>query len=224
MKIMMRVGRVVEGHAVAILMVVLVLSAFAAWGVSRITVVTDQQTFLSPTSEAFRGYRAYENAFGGDSLLILIPGSPLELATSQALQSFTELDAKLKSNPSIRSVVSPLTLLEPAVAQGLIDLNNPASALQAALADPSLQTQLGRFFRNNHALVVVRLAGGLTADEQSKAAKFVQEAVASSSYSQSSTGAPDAFTREPFSMCPASALSTLPAPLILLGRLRQSTM
>ena len=39
-----------------------------------------------------------------------------------------------------------------------------------------------RFFRNDHALVVVRLAGGLTSDEQSEAATFIQDAVAASPF------------------------------------------
>ena len=98
MRIMTFVGRMVERHAVAILIIVLALSAFAVWSVTGISVVTTQDTFLSPKSQAFQGYRAYENAFGGDSMLILIPGSPLELATTQALQGFTELDAKLSAS------------------------------------------------------------------------------------------------------------------------------
>ena len=128
MKITTFVGRIVERHAVAILIVVLVLSAFAAWSVSRISVVTTQDTFLSAESEAYRGYRAYEEAFGGDSMLILVPGSPLELATPEALQGFTELETQLRADPRIRSVVSPLTLLGPAAAQAGIDLSDPGSA------------------------------------------------------------------------------------------------
>jgi hydrophobe/amphiphile efflux-3 (HAE3) family protein len=171
----------VERHAVAILAVVLVFSALAAWSVSQISVLTTQDTFLSTESEAFQGYRAYENAFGGDSMLILVPGSPLELATPEALQGFTELDAKLKSDPKIRSVVSPLTLLSGASARGL-DLSNPASLVEAALGDEALRTQLERFFRNNHALIVARLAGGLAIDEQSEAVRFIRDAVASSPF------------------------------------------
>ena len=166
----------------AILIVVLVLSALAAWSVTGISVVTSQNAFLSAKSEAFRGYQAYEKAFGGDSMMILIPGTPLELATPAALQGFTELEKKLRADPRIRSVVSPLTLLGPAAARGAIDLSNPASALQAALENESLRTQLERFFPNNHALVVVRLAGGLTSDEQSRAAKSIQDAVAASPF------------------------------------------
>lgn len=177
MRITERIGRIVERHALAILIVVLVFSALAAWGVSKISVITTQDTFLSPKSEAFQGHEAYEEAFGGDSMLILVPGSPLQLATPEALQSFTELEATLEADPKILSVLSPLTLLGGAAAQGDLDLSDPAALLEAALADESLLAQLQRFFRNNHALVVVRLAGGLTIDEQSEAVRSIQAAV-----------------------------------------------
>jgi predicted RND superfamily exporter protein len=108
-KITTFVGRIVERHAVAILIVVLALSAFAVWSVTGMSVVTTQNAFLSAKSEAYRGYQDYEKAFGGDSMLILIPGTPLELATPEALKGFTELETKLRADPRIRSVVSPLT-------------------------------------------------------------------------------------------------------------------
>ena len=107
MKIAASLSRFIERRAVLILVIVLVVSAFAGWSASQISVVTTQDAFLSADSDAFVGYRAYENAFGGDSMLILIPGSPLDLATPEALAGFTQLDATLKSDPKIRSVVSP---------------------------------------------------------------------------------------------------------------------
>ena len=182
MKITNFIGRFVERHALVILFVVLLFSALAAWSASHINIVTTQDAFLSADSDAYRGYRAYEEAFGGDSMLILIPGNPLELATPEALQGFTELDQQLLADPRIRSVVSPLTLLSSAGAAGGLDLSDPDSLLQAALADESLRTQLERFFRNNHALVAVRLAGGLATDQQSAAASFVQDTVAASAF------------------------------------------
>jgi len=172
----------VRRHAVILLVLVVVFSAFAAWGVTQISVVTTQDTFLSAESEAFKGHRAYEDAFGGDSMLILVPGSPLELATPEALQGFAELEAELSSDPRIRSVVSPLTLLAGASTQAGLDLGDPTPLLQTALADESLRAQLERFFRNEHALVMCRLAGGLTIDEQSEAVRSIQEAVDASPF------------------------------------------
>jgi len=182
MKVTTAVGRSVERHAVFILVAVLVFSAFAAWSVNGISVVTTQDAFLSAKSEAYRGYRAYEQAFGGESMLILIPGTPLELATPETVRGLTELGSQLSTDPRIRSVVNPLTLLESSTELGDIDLSNPASAIRAALENESLRTQLQRFFRNNHVLVSIRLAGGLSVDEQSDVARFIQDVVGESPF------------------------------------------
>ena len=176
------IAEFVRRHAVVLLVLVVVLSVFAAWSVTQMSVVTTQDTFLSPESEAFKGHRAYEDAFGGDSMLILVPGSPLELATPEALRGFTELEAELSSDSRIRSVVSPLTLLAGASTQAGLDLSDPTALLQAALADESLRAQLERFFRNDHALVMCRLAGGLTIDEQSEVVRFIEQTVDASPF------------------------------------------
>ncbi len=181
MSIIRFIARMVERHAVVLMIIVIIASAFAAWSASGISILTTQDAFLSPKSEAFQGYGAYEQAFGGDSMLILIPGSPLELATPEALQGFTKLTSDLKADPAIRSVVSPLTLLEGASAQG-VDLSDPAALIEAALADESLRAGLEQFFRNGHALVVARLAGGLTIDEQSAAVRHIEDVVAASPF------------------------------------------
>lgn len=181
MKIARSAGHIVERHAVVILVVVLVLSALAGWAVSGISVVTTQNAFLSEQSEAYQGYLAFEEAFGGDSMLILIPGSPVELATPETLDGIAELQTRLSLDPRIRSVVSPLTLFA-AAGQAGVDLSDPGAALQAALADESLRGQLQRFYRNNHALVVARLAGGMDVEERAEATRFIQEVVAESPF------------------------------------------
>jgi predicted RND superfamily exporter protein len=58
MKITGSFTRIVERRSLVILVAVLAISAFAAWSVSRISVLTTMDTFLSPESEALQGYRA----------------------------------------------------------------------------------------------------------------------------------------------------------------------
>ena len=74
------IAEFVRRHAVVLLVLVVVLSVFAAWSVTQMSVVTTQDTFLSPESEAFKGHRAYEDAFGRDPMPILLTGSALEHA------------------------------------------------------------------------------------------------------------------------------------------------
>lgn len=180
MKVWRFVGTIVERHPVAIVMAVLVLTALAAWSASGISIVTTQEAFLSPDSPAFQGYKANEEAFGGDSLVALIPGSPEELTNKETLKALADLHAKLGADPRIRSVVSPYTLLQSIAAQQGIDISSPDFDLEAMLSDETARTQFARFYSNGHIIVAVRLAGGLTTDEQSAAATFIQDTVAAS--------------------------------------------
>jgi hydrophobe/amphiphile efflux-3 (HAE3) family protein len=177
-KIAKLLGKIVERRALAILIVALALTALAGLSVSNISLLTTQEAFVSPESEAFLGYQAYDKAFGGDSLMILIPGTLEELTSTEALDGYALLEERLGADPMIRSVVSPLTLLRPLAAEAGADLDSLDPALLAAYANEELISQLARFFPSGHALFVVRLAGGLTTDEQIEAAKFIQDTVA----------------------------------------------
>jgi len=50
MKIAAFVGRIVERHAPAILVVVLILIGLASWSVGKTSIVTTQDAFISPDS------------------------------------------------------------------------------------------------------------------------------------------------------------------------------
>lgn len=186
MKIAKFVGTILERHPVPILVAVAVLTGLAAWSAGGISIVTTQEAFLSSESDAFLGYKANEKAFGGDAMLILIPGSPEELTDANALSGLADLHKALGADPRIRSVVSPLTLLGPAAAQAGVDLNTPGFAFQAAYDDGVPRPEFAQLIPNGHALVVVRLVGGLTTDEQSAAAGFVESTVAASPFASRS--------------------------------------
>ena len=183
----MRLGqmivRFIERQTLTIFLLVIALSGLAAWGVTQITVVTSQDAFISTDGEAYRNYEAYAQAFGGDSIVVLIPGSPLDFASPEALEGFARLETALGADARVRSVVSPLTLFGPAAEQAGFDLSSPEAAMELAMQDESLQQQLAAFFPDNHALLAVRLAGDLTPDEQSEAATLVRDTVMADPFS-----------------------------------------
>jgi len=170
--------RFIERRALVILILVVALSALAGWGLTGIEVVTSQEAFISADSDAYQGFLEYGEEFGGDSLVVLIPGSPLDFAVPEALEGFADLESELMADPGVLSVISPMTLFGPAAQQAGLDLSSPSAALELAMQDESLQAQLARFFPNNHALVIVRLVGGLSTDEQGEAADYVVDTVA----------------------------------------------
>lgn len=178
MRLMQLMVRFIERRALVILILVIALSALAGWGLTTTSIITSQEAFISTDSDAYQGFLEYGEEFGGDSLVVLIPGSPLEFATEEALDGFTELEAALSTDPRVLSVISPVTLFGSAAAEAGLDLSSPTAALELAMQDESLRAQLARFFPDDHALVIVRLVGGLATDEQSAAATHVAETVA----------------------------------------------
>lgn len=65
MKIAAFLDKIVERHTLAVLVVALIFAGFAAWSASTISMVTTQDAFISPESDAFKGYLAYDQTFGG---------------------------------------------------------------------------------------------------------------------------------------------------------------
>lgn len=183
MRLRQLVVRFIERRTLTILVMLIALSALAGWGVTTTSIITSQDAFISTDSEAYQGYERYSRAFGGDSIVVLIPGAPLDFATPEALEGFARLEYALSADPRVLSVISPVTLFGSAAEEAGVDLTSLEAAMELALRDESLQTQLARFFPNGHALVAVRLAGNLTTDEQSAAAVFVNDTITSDRFS-----------------------------------------
>ncbi len=176
-------GKLVERRALLILIVALLLTGAAAWGVSNISLVTSQEAFISRDSEAYKGYLACEEAFGGDSVMVLVPGEPLALTSADALRAYAQLEEDLTAHEMIRSVLSPLTLLRPAAAQYGLDVSTPGLAFMAVYENGAVRSQFAHFFPDtSHAMLVVRLAGGLTTDQQTEAVKFIVSTVEGNSF------------------------------------------
>jgi hydrophobe/amphiphile efflux-3 (HAE3) family protein len=183
MKLARFIGKIVERRPLLILLVALLLTGLAAWGVSNISLVTSQEAFISRDSEAYRGYLASEEAFGGDSVMVLVPGAPLTLTSTDALQAYAQLDKELRADNKILSVLSPLTLLRPAATSYGVDLTTPGFALMAVFDNGAVRPQFAHFFPDTgHALLAIRLAGGLTTDEQTEAVKSILKTVQGNSF------------------------------------------
>jgi hydrophobe/amphiphile efflux-3 (HAE3) family protein len=182
-KIARSIGKIVERRTLLILIVGLLLTGIAAWSVSNISLVTSQEAFISRDSEAYKGYLANEQAFGGDSVMVLVSGTPLTLTGADALQAYAQLEEELGTDPMILSVLSPLTLLRPAATSYGVDLAMPGFAFMAVFDKGAVRSQFAHFFPDsNHALLAVRLAGGLSTDDQTRAVKSILKTVQANSF------------------------------------------
>ncbi|KWW99150.1 hypothetical protein LI90_784 [Carbonactinospora thermoautotrophica] len=173
------IGTFVERHPLRIVTVAVVLTLLAVLGVSSTQIVTTQDAFVPRDSPVFQGYEAYERAFGGDPLVVLIPGSPDQLTSPATLTAMRSLHAKLSGDPAVRSVVSIVTLLQAAALPGAPAPNPNALRSIVYTPDGNPQPQFAAMLPRGHSVMVVRLAGGLTVDQQRQAADRVLEAVRS---------------------------------------------
>lgn len=153
------IGKFVERHPVWIIAATVGFTLLAVLGASSTRMVTTQDAFVSRDSEVFRGYEAYDNAFGGDPIVVLIPGTPNELTSPSTLTAVRSLSTEFSKDPAVRSVVSILTLLPPETPVGTVRSITYAP-------DGQVRPQFAALLPKGHALLLVRPDGGLTVDQQ----------------------------------------------------------
>jgi uncharacterized protein len=102
-----RTGLVLVGVAV----VTLVLGA----GLTRLEFATGQDSYLNPGSRAAVENEAYQDLFGGETMVVLFtmePGRTVEdLFTPANIEAFETIEADLRASDDTEAVVSPLTAL-----------------------------------------------------------------------------------------------------------------
>jgi len=148
---------------------------------------------ISTHSRVYKDYNRYEDYFGGDSIYILLAGELDALLSPANLTTAAELQDRLAADRRVKSVISPLTFLEHAAR--LVQLTSPASApnpqdgrtmledsafVRSVVFTPDgdINPQLARVIPDDqHAVIGIRLAGGLSVDEQKAAAKDINEMV-----------------------------------------------
>ncbi len=164
------IGMFVERHPIWIITSVVGFTLLAAIGASSTQIVTTQDAFVQRDSQIFRGYTAYDKAFGGDPTVILIPGKPVELTSPDNVAAIRSLTSTFSKDPAIRSVVSILTFLPP---------TTPAEAVRSLVysSDGQPRAQFAAFLPNGHALVIVRTVGGLSVDQQRLASDRIIAAI-----------------------------------------------
>src|SRR5512142_1804373 len=96
-----RLARFVERRPRTILFATVVLVALAAIGASGTKIVTSQEILVSPDSQAYHEYKEYGKAFGGDPLMVLIPGTADELTSPSTIKALRGLHERFKKDSGI---------------------------------------------------------------------------------------------------------------------------
>jgi uncharacterized protein len=111
-----RVGRFLVDRAGLVLAATLVISVVLAFGATRLTFATGQDSYLNSDSQLAIDNRAYQDLFGGEAMITAFAmddgGSIVELFTPENNAEMARLQEEVKALPGVNGVVTPLTALE----------------------------------------------------------------------------------------------------------------
>jgi hypothetical protein len=208
------IGTLVARRPARVLLVTGAAIAVLGAGLVRLDFVTDQATLVEPGSQVYEDNARFQEAFGGEPMLVLLTGDIRAMASGEGLAQLTALESELRDTGEFAAVVGPATAMEFAVAQlsvapGMLtgavardgttatqerlttETERLAAAGEQSLDNPSFVDFLlfeadgsirpglrDNFLDPDHGLLLVRLPGNASIDEQAKGAALVEETVA----------------------------------------------
>ena len=214
-----RLGRFVEARPGAILVATIFLVVLAVVGASQTHVVTTTAVFVDDKSAVAKDSTAYEADFGGPSLVVMIPGTPAELTSPETLQAVATLTEQIKSDPSVKSVVSPLTLLSAGALPAGVSLDQPGVAASIILgADGKPTASFARLFPNGHELIQITPAANVSVDDWGALTRHVQDEVRAVGLPDSTVvaGYPRLYSELPATIMRDMALTGLMAIILMV--------
>jgi hypothetical protein len=169
-------GRFIEARPGGILAAALLMAVLALLGVAQTRIVTTQDAFVDSGSDTSRNSDGYSSAFGGDPLVVMLPGTPEELTSPETLATIKALGEQLAADGSVQSVISVLTLLSASPLPGLETVPGLVTGLVYD-TDGNARPMFADFFPAGHQLIQVILRDGLSVDEQNEVSLRVLDAV-----------------------------------------------
>ncbi len=99
--------------AVAAAMALVTLSL--GFGLRRLDFATGQDSYIDPASQVAKDNERYQRLFGGESMVVLFTANEgktvIDLFAPANVAEFTDIQQELLANDTVRSVVSPVSLL-----------------------------------------------------------------------------------------------------------------
>jgi len=188
-------GEFIERHSAWVALAAALITIVGVLGASKIEMRQSQDMFISRNSKVYQDYLRLSDEFGGQQVLVLLSGDPNSLLSQSNLTAFRGLQDELAKDSRVRSVVSPLTFIQSEAEKAVAD-GKRSGSVDALSVDPQfahsvvfdsngqILPQLARVVPDNdHALIAVTLAGGLTTDEENAAAMSVRDSVRSTEFS-----------------------------------------
>jgi len=86
-------------------------------GLTRLEFRTDQAALIDQDSAAYKDNLRYQDRFGGEGMLVLFTGDPVDLFSAENLPKLEALEDELRDTPGVETVVGPHTTMSFAIDQ-----------------------------------------------------------------------------------------------------------
>jgi len=105
------VGRAILNRGKAVAVVVALATVVLAAGATRLQFETSQASLLDEASEVYQLNLRYQDAFGGEPMLVLFTGPVEDLVRPENLAILTDLEDELRATGRFPAVLGPATAL-----------------------------------------------------------------------------------------------------------------
>jgi hypothetical protein len=138
-----RLSRVIVRRPVLVLVSALLVAAALSTGLARLAFSTDQDTLVSSSSQVFKDNVRYQQQFGGETMLVLISGDPIDLFSNKNIGSLQQLESDLRATPGVATVVGPYASMQYADDQLTVAPDLLTRATQRADDPAAFQARVG---------------------------------------------------------------------------------
>jgi hydrophobe/amphiphile efflux-3 (HAE3) family protein len=111
-----RLARTLTDRPGTVLAIAAVISLVLAFGATKLTFATGQDSYLNSDSQVAIDNQQYQNLFGGQALITVFVADPghnaLDLFTPANRAKLTSLQAELDNTPGVRSAATPLAAMD----------------------------------------------------------------------------------------------------------------
>ena len=184
-----RLGLLIVNRRSLVILIGLILIGVAGFGVTRITIATGTETWVSKDSQVYEDYQRFSEHFGGSPIVVLITGDNIsQLLQADNLKGMETVENRLGADSRVISAIGPAFLIKQAVAQqtGMPALPQDPRVVQGIIIDPQ-SGQIRPEFRgilpdDTHVLIPIVLKAGMSPEEKKAVVGETEQAVAAANF------------------------------------------
>ncbi|MCD5413403.1 MAG: MMPL family transporter [Clostridiales bacterium] len=164
-KIITKLIGTIERRAWYFIMLAVLLTLMAIPGILKLETETGMNTLVSPDSQIFQDTKRHDTIFGAESIIVFLEGCNDDILSQENLLILSQLENEIIKHSHFHSILSPITILNLAVEEALIQKETFENTLKSAIKSATEEAMRASSIQ------------GLNASAQAVAVSQAQEAV-----------------------------------------------